>query len=196
MTLRAFLACSLLALPAAAWCQTATRPTAADFREGEQWTWRQVNELTKLEMTKSGRQSVMKDGRLLFLGSSGRYFTIGQVYDVASRPWPLEIGMTWKHENAWQESSNEPGKTWQNAKVVAYEAVTVPAGTFMAFRIEYKGSYSMTDARHMQWTGEVNDTYWYAPEVKADVMHSRESHGRNGGDRWRNELTSYGPGPN
>ena len=51
-----------------------------------------------------------------------------------------------------------------NCTVSAYEDVTVPAGTFQAYRID--------------WTGKTPDvvsgTFWYAPSVKTTVRANLE----------------------
>ena len=58
-------------------------------------------------------------------------------------------------------------------RVAAFEDVTVPAGTFKAFRIEYKGGIGSSTSggrREQSLSGiESNDTYWYAPGVKIVV---------------------------
>jgi len=54
--------------------------------------------------------------------------------------------------------------------VVAYEEVTVPAGKFMAFKIEHRGWFRNSRGS----SGIQKDTYWYAPDAKADVKHIRD----------------------
>ena len=195
MNIGFFCLCILLALPTLARCQVVQMPSAADFQEGEQWTWRRVDELTKLETAVVGRQTVQKDGALAFLGTSKRYYTLDQIYKgrMGWREWPLEVGKAWKYKFQWSSPTGEPGATSQDVKVVAYEKISVPAGTYMALRIEYKGSWNMTDFAGRHWAGEVNDTWWYAPEVKADVKHTFVTYGRHGSEQWISELMSYRP---
>jgi hypothetical protein len=50
--------------------------------------------------------------------------------------------------------------------VAAYEDVTVPAGTFKAFRIEIGGAGTAT-----------HSTFWYAPVAKAVVKNSFQKSG-------------------
>ena len=71
----------------------------------------------------------------------------------------------------------------QDAEVVAQEEVSVPAGKFMAFKIEYRGWYRNSRGS----SGKQNDTYWYAPEVKADVKHIRD----DGYNMYTRELINY-----
>ncbi len=51
-----------------------------------------------------------------------------------------------------------------DVKVVGFEKVTVPAGTFDAFKLEYKGYYSRSD--YPGFSGFMKQTYWYAPALK------------------------------
>jgi hypothetical protein len=68
-------------------------------------------------------------------------------------------------------------------EVTAFEEITVPAGKFMAFKIEHRGYFRNSSSN----TGRQDDTYWYAQEAKADVKQERKS----GRPVWISELTSY-----
>ena len=61
------------------------------------------------------------------------------------------------------------GNVKMDARVVAYEEVVVPAGKFMAFKIEHDGF-----VRTGNFNGRMVETYWYAPEARADVKHVRQ----------------------
>jgi hypothetical protein len=192
MNARCLAACLLLSIPTLAWGQVAALPTVDDFREGEQWTWRRVDEATNVETSTSWRRSVVEDDEQVFLTSSKRLFTIDQVYlGLGWREWPLQVGKTWEFATTWSAPNGDPGTTIEHAEVVAYESVTVPAGKFMAFRIEYKGHWDVTDSASRHRTGDVADTYWYAPDVKADVKHRFVSSGKYGSEQWLIELTNY-----
>lgn len=183
----------LLFMPVYAAGQTAPQPVASDFREGERWAWQRVDELTNVATAKTFvRRIVRTDDGLVFLGKNKRYFTVDQIYGAAARKWPLEIGKTWTFQTDWTETQGS-GTTVEKATVVSWESVTVPAGTFMAFKIEYKGSWNMKDYAGIGWGGEITDTYWYAPEVKADVKRQHVTYGRHGSEQWRNELIVYDP---
>jgi hypothetical protein len=69
--------------------------------------------------------------------------------------------------------------------VVAYEEVSVPAGKFMAFKIEHDGF-----VRFGNFSGRMVDTYWYAPAAMADAKHSRHA----GSRYFTRELVKY-PAP-
>ena len=64
--------------------------------------------------------------------------------------WPMYVGKSWALGNAWiDNTANTRGSFTLEREVVAWEEVTVPAGTFMAYRIERK-----------DWP----ETVWFAPE--------------------------------
>ena len=71
-------------------------------------------------------------------------------------------------------------------KVVGKEKVTVPAGTFEAYRIEARGFNIELGAR-------LERNIWVAPGINADIVHEIKVRLRNG--NWdqndRQELASY-----
>ena len=76
--------------------------------------------------------------------------------------WPLQVGKKWRAEPRWVDHVVQPdwsGQYWTDFEVVAYEEVSVPAGTFMAFKVEATASSS----------GDNYEITWYAPEVGAYV---------------------------
>lgn len=86
--------------------------------------------------------------------------------------FPLWVGKTWKGKVAF-ESTDQPGKEVHaelEGRVVGFESVTVPAGTFFAMKIELRGPYR---ARNLEgsWTGRIEDTLWYAPQVRNAVRY-------------------------
>ena len=86
--------------------------------------------------------------------------------------FPLWVGKTWKGQVAF-ESSDQPGKEVHaelSARVVGFESVTVPAGTFFALKIEMSGPYRARNVEY-NWTGRIEDTLWYAPQVRNAVRY-------------------------
>ena len=83
----------------------------------------------------------------------------------------------------WSRPDGVTGNTRQNAEVVAYEEVSTPAGKFMAYKIEHRGYFSTSRGRN----GKQNDTYWYAPEVSADIKRVRD----DSFNMYTRELTTY-----
>jgi hypothetical protein len=87
--------------------------------------------------------------------------------------WPLTVGKTWTKSYRMTVHANKQIFPFEATyKVEAYEDVTVPAGTFKAFKIS-----SSTN------TGS-QDTYWFAPEVGLFVKQSLR----------RTDKSGYGPG--
>lgn len=168
--------------------QTAEMPTPESFAVGDRWEWRQVDSRTKQEEGRRTRVVVLVEGVLKF-SDGGRTSQLSQAFIGAPSPqpwrvWPLQVGKKWKYEEQWTRKDGGSGSTRQNVEVVAYEEVSVPAGKFMAYKIEYRGWYQRNQRGH---GGRQDDTYWYAPEVKADVKHVREDKE----NMYTRELTSY-----
>ena len=72
--------------------------------------------------------------------------------------FPLWVGKTWKAKVAFA-STDQPGKSVRadlEARVVGFESVTVPAGTFFALKIELGGPYRASNLEG-NWTGHIED---------------------------------------
>jgi hypothetical protein len=172
-----------------AYAQKATLPTPVMFADGDTWEWRVVDQLTKIEEQRLTRSVVSENGTVNFAYSIRRgsgvtsEFTDGSYKSSAKpwRDWPLEVGKKWTMNADWTTSEGRSGNTRQDAEVVAYEEVNVPAGKFMAFKIEQRGWYTVRAGR-----GKQNDTYWYSPEALADVKHIRD----DGYSHYLRELTA------
>jgi len=57
--------------------------------------------------------------------------------------WPLQVGNAWRCRARWSDYVVRPdfsGSDWTDYEVKAYEEVKVPAGTFMAYRVEIIGT--------------------------------------------------------
>lgn len=192
----------LLAASSHSWAQKAELPTPADFRVGDTWEWRQLDNYTKVEEGRPTRTVVDQGGVLMFYGMSpgagatveprqmpisasliGPSETNGGPPGKPWRSWPLEVGKKWPYVANFARTDGSTSYTEQDAEVTAYEDVTVPAGTFKAFRIEHKGWWRNSRGN----SGRARVTYWYAPEVKADVKIVYD----DGWSKLTRELTSY-----
>lgn len=85
--------------------------------------------------------------------------------------FPLRVGAAWSYASPVGVSTVD-GRTYDNhgyMKVVAYESITVPAGTFKCFRIEGESNWiaaiAAADADLMS-TEKWRITNWYCPEVR------------------------------
>lgn len=170
--------------------QRAELPAPAGFSVGETWEWRQVDGRTQLEEGKLTRTVVNVDGVLQFSnGTANSQMAAALVdggYKDSSKPWrawPLEIGKKWVFDADWVRPDGVTGNTRQDVEVVAYEEVVVPAGKFMAYKIEHRGFFRNSSGGR----GKQMDTYWYAPDAKADVKHVRN----DGYNLFARELVSH-----
>jgi len=89
--------------------------------------------------------------------------------------WPLEVGKPWKIDCMCKQKTGT-FRVAAEVRVETYEEITVPAGTFRAFRIYYRDGF-----------GRPPFIYWYAPAVKNWVRW--EDHRE--GTLW--ELASFQP---
>jgi hypothetical protein len=71
--------------------------------------------------------------------------------------WPLKVGTAWSHMTTIATSEGAKIATRVTGNVVSYESVTVPAGTFMAFRM----ILSLNGRRFLE--------AWWAPETRTSV---------------------------
>ena len=91
--------------------------------------------------------------------------------------FPLWVGKTWEGKVAF-ESSDQPAKM-------------VPAGTFFALKIVIEGAYRAQNLE-FTWTGRIEDTLWYAPQVRNAVRYEyRDSSGGSPHNHEIHELVNY-----
>ena len=121
----------------------------------------------------------LKDGKLLAAVSpnDGRF------------KWPLEVGKSWRAGYQWIDKVVRPdwsGRGWQEFAVVAWEEVTVPAGTFMAYKVARTNG---------DWDAAKEEEYiiWYAPEPQMilKVIATRSPDNAYGAADRSWELVSY-----
>jgi hypothetical protein len=90
--------------------------------------------------------------------------------------FPLEVGKKWVQEFQWKLN----GWTYNdeiNGTIEKMEEVTTPAGTFYAFKIVLKRKYQGTKPGNYTQAGVLDDTWWYAPEVKNFVRREYKDSG-------------------
>lgn len=167
--------------------QKAEMPSPASFNVGDTWEWRRMDNRTKLEEGRQMRAAVKIDGIMLFSnGTANSQISNSFAGEPSSKPWrvwPLEVGKKWDVDQTWTRPDGVTGSTKQDAEVVGYEEIVTPAGTYMAFKILYKGFFRNSRGSN----GKQNDTYWYAPDVFADVKHIRD----DGYNIYTRELTAF-----
>ena len=129
------------------------------------------------------------DLRLVQAGSNGMRFDP----PIQLIKQPMAVGDSWKsvYESVGLNQARSKGDF--DAKVVATEKVTTPAGTFDTFRIESGGWVT-----GISWTGSVRvaQVQWYAPSIGRLVRTEFKDY--RGGNLWTNtatELKSFQPAP-
>lgn len=167
--------------------QKAEMPTPASFNAGDTWEWRRIDNRTKLEEGRQMRSAVKIDGIMLFSnGTANSQISNSFAGEPSSKPWrvwPLEVGKKWDVDQTWTRPDGVTGSTKQDAEVVGYEEVVTPAGTYMAFKVEYKGFFRNSRGGN----GKQKDIYWYAPDAFADVKHIHD----DGYNIYTRELTAF-----
>jgi hypothetical protein len=84
--------------------------------------------------------------------------------------FPLAVGKAWRYESEWLLKPKASRGTMETqVTVVAYEKVSVPAGTFEAFRLEAKSRVGGTSPAGSVYDASITATYWYAPQARAVV---------------------------
>ena len=170
------------------------RPGIDSYALGESWEWKETlvadSAPDKLLMESFDKREVVLDaGEKKFLKTfSGGAKTVAindldaSVDETPFRKWPLKVGVKWVHEEDWTSGDGTKGYTKQDVEVTAVEKISVPSGTYSAYKIVHRGIF-----KNARGTGPMNDTYWYVPEMKADVKHINES----GGQTYTSVLIKY-----
>lgn len=165
------------------------QPSLNDYTVGEKWVWkweRTVDEEVRAE-GEDIQEVVDYNGVLGFWNGIDTVqvsTTLGQEESSTPfRSWPLYVGKKWKFVSEWENNEGTTGKTSQDVEIVSWEELKVAAGTFMAYRIEYKGI--VTNSRGFK--GEMTDTWWYSPDLKTYILHVNE----DGYGLYTNELIRY-----
>jgi hypothetical protein len=87
-----------------------------------------------------------------------------------SLSFPLEVGKRWRYDSEWLfKPKGSQGTISNDVAVVGHERVTVPAGTFDAFKLVSRGSLGGTSPTGTFYAGDIVATYWYAPAARAVV---------------------------
>ncbi|MBC5781435.1 hypothetical protein H8N03_00680 [Ramlibacter sp. USB13] len=101
--------------------------------------------------------------------------------------FPLQPGKTWQFDFINQAQGRATNKVERWAKVVGWETVSVPAGTFRALRVEMKDR-RLWQAGDGVFPDHWYTTVWYVPEVKRFVRLERE-HRAADSKRWSYQAT-------
>lgn len=169
-----------------------------NYKIGDSYTYRVIDLFTKVEgETKTHTVTSISDFDVTYnnglvvrdllgniqKGGRGQSFTGNQIY-VSE----YSVGKKWSTRyNGTRPNGNDD--TWEiDFKVVGKERITVPAGSFDAFKVEGRGFMFNLGAH-------VKITYWIAPDqVKLAIAHELEIY-RSGGGKYfrtdRQELVAF-----
>jgi len=172
---------SLLAVawmcPAAIAEVTAEKPTP---KVGDKWEFRQsVKAAPGGETSEPWSRSVTEvlPDRITLVGGNGQSIPFdaslnyidpkGKEYSVMTYKFPMSVGNEWKYTaRAGPTGVLERSGSY---KVMAFESVTVPAGTFDCFRVE--GEWQTNGAGY---NARGSETYWYCPKISYIAKRSGE----------------------
>lgn len=140
-----------------------------------------------VEMEWEGRQhpAVRTPTGALIMTPQGEWIgTVGLDGKLASRwdpplhyEWPLEVGKTWTRTHQVKLPGADPLVPMElTTTVEAFEEVTVPAGTFKAFRIRSVDSFHNVS------------TSWFVPELRLFARRIQERTERHGAGAGRREF--------
>lgn len=195
----------------------ATRPSAASnsfgFTVGDRWRYQTVDRFKKEVVDNWSRQieSIQADGSLRLNGGRVAWSSKGGIQrldgttgrtrifspdfqyvpDQLRDGWqqPIKHTLTWRNEDGQNGVEEREGKL----KVLGRERVTVPAGSFDAWKIEMsgdgKGKNLVSNSNYYVTFKEV---WWYAPELRNFVAAEYEQRSNGRIESYtRNELTSF-----
>ena len=209
------LAC-VVALPARA---ADLRVESPGIRTGDTWMYNKldgwtgalqdisVNSVTKIDREGIAMQSGSLDGSVTAKVQRTSAFNLVRIDGPGIRQtatpfypnysFPLYAGKSWAGKVVLNHSRQGDTEVVAelSGRAVRWEMVTVPAGNFLALRLEMKGTYV---SRGMLGTvsGTIEDTLWYSPEVRNAVRYEYKDF--VGGSRYNHEvheLARFWPGP-
>lgn len=177
------LVAAMMMLAVGAFAESVDKP---DVHIGDRWAWQHINGLanerdfTQIEDVVDISDNEIRT-RVRIKGKPGggiATFTrewnpidvVSARYDpyLKDFAFPLQIGKKWDSSaDKMLFSNGKHGKFFSKSEVVAMEKVTVPAGTFDAYKINVSIDAAGTDEDAN--AGHTVETYWYAPTVKRYV---------------------------
>jgi len=163
---------------ATALAQSADRPV---LHAGDSWTYRQTSDSGKEAKETTWVRKVVgvgADGAEMQIGE--RTFKVDSslnIVDAKGANWsrqqyrfPMQVGTEWSFVNKVQIQVNEVDQR-NSYKVVAYEPLTVPAGTFDCYRVEGKLDLTFKQS----FSRQTKETYWYCPKVASFAKMVRDT---------------------
>ncbi len=169
-----------------------------NYRVGDSYSYRTIDTLTQLQTREyTNRVAGVTDSEVIY--GNGGFITdlLGNTtknvnaigVDVSDKQFYIgeySVGKKWTTRWRYSTASGEKRTGEVDFKVVAWEKITVPAGTFDAYKVEGKGFSSV--GSYLQ------ETYWIAPDkVRRPIIYMQVYRDRSGRffSTSRNELVAY-----
>ena len=171
------------------------------FKLGERYGYRQIDLTTNLEMRKftltvtsiNETQVIFNDGSYIsdLIGNPIKLSDGTRYTDAQHQIAEYSLGKRWTARHRLTRPSGSTFDSVIDYKVVAKESVTLPAGTYDAFRVEGSG-WSQSE-KHSVHTSNL---FWIAPEIRRYVAFDTRKKLASGKllSYERYELTSYTQG--
>ena len=170
-------------------------PSAPQWRAGDRWVFGWTSGKEKGSRTLEVREAATVNGVEYYIlnvgGGITQYYTKDLHFAAAVQQgkviarmvpptpwlvWPLKFPGTWVHRGVYEEPQGTQ-KQSDTFTVTGVENVSVPAGTYRAFKVT------------RQADGGDSDQYWYAPEVRWYVRWE----GRRADVSFEERLTGHQP---
>jgi len=157
--------------------QTAERP---ELRPGERWRFVEYQTVQSAQpnrewiITRVGANGYegTENGEPLRLDRELNAFESPRARYSAPRllQFPLSVGNEWRYESDWLfKATGSRGTSTVRVQVLALELITVPAGSFEAYRLVARAQVLGKSPKGGVIDAEVVTTYWYAPAARAVV---------------------------
>lgn len=169
----------------------ANRPIIEEYSIGEKWTWKYKGMSSEGEVRSEGldiKEIIDQKGALgMTVGNDTILVTDILKPQTSKTPrydWPLEVGKKWVYQTEFTSADgSNTGVYRQDAEVTSFEAITVEAGTFMAYTIKYTGGITTSNGGFTK----TDDIIIYAPEVKNFIKMTQIQDGFS----YNEELVEY-----
>jgi uncharacterized caspase-like protein len=120
-----------------------------------------------------GRAADPLDFYKIAYGTDDYFFRALNIDGQQKLKFPLEPGSSWSSSGSFKSQDGSSGRNEFEYRALAWEQVTVPAGTFWTLKIDVGGwRYLTTNVRSQMDPQRIEGTVWYSPEVKYAVKSS------------------------
>jgi len=209
---RGILVLLIAGLPISAGAQASAVAEPPTPKVGEVWKYQQVDlwNNSQLDVWEDELVEIQADG-LVFRSKSSKDATPKTRYNGrglapcrkmrdsdaemcdGAFAFPLRVGG--KHSYDKRPWRNGDGHNSADCEVKDVEKVTVPAGTFDAFRVDCQGAWQRVFGEGLRKSGRTEESHWYSPTVNSLVKSIYRSYTGSGKlyTQEQTELTEFTP---